>query len=172
MSRRGSLTMSLLLCLMWTQLLLTESSSGDHELRLFPSRRSSRLPPPLHPRHDLNSQHDVDNLPESHPHHHHHLHHLHHHQHHQHPARLAKVMPAAHLDSRFRQEPVGQQTLNLLARPHHKVQPEHAVVSARHLVTVVSNPLTDGDVGELFSVYFKRRLLCLFGPHFEDSLCV
>lgn len=120
MSHRGFLTMFLLLCLIWTQLLVTESSSGDHELRLFPSRRSSRL-------HDLNSQHDVDNLPES--------HHLHH-QHHQHRARLAKVMPSAHLDSHFRQEPVGQQTLNLLARPHHKVQPEHAVVSARHLVTV------------------------------------
>ncbi|XP_051275865.1 receptor-type tyrosine-protein phosphatase R isoform X2 [Dicentrarchus labrax] len=134
--RGGFLTMFLFLCLIWTQLLITESSSGDHELRLFPSRRSSRLPPPLHPQHDLNPQPNVDDLPvESHPHHlhHHHHHHLHHRQH---PARLAKVMPAALLDSRFRQEPSGQQTLNLLARPHHEVQPEHAVVSARHLVTV------------------------------------
>ncbi|XP_035530699.1 receptor-type tyrosine-protein phosphatase R [Morone saxatilis] len=133
--RGGFLTMFLFLCLIWTQLLITESSSGDHELRLFPSRRSSRLPPPLHPQHDLNPQPDVDDPPESHPHHlhHHHHHHLHHRQH---PARLAKVMPAALLDSRFRQEPSGQQTLNLLARPHHQVQPEHAVVSARHLVTV------------------------------------
>ncbi|XP_045894833.1 receptor-type tyrosine-protein phosphatase R [Micropterus dolomieu] len=45
-------------------------------------------------------------------------------------------MPAALLGSRFRQEPGGQRTLNLLARPHHEVPPEHAVVSARHLVTV------------------------------------
>nr|XP_020469085.1 receptor-type tyrosine-protein phosphatase R isoform X4 [Monopterus albus] len=41
-------------------------------------------------------------------------------------------MPAA----LFRQELGGQQTLNLLARPHHEVQPDHAMVSARHLVTV------------------------------------
>ncbi|XP_049893814.1 receptor-type tyrosine-protein phosphatase R [Epinephelus moara] len=142
MSRRrgtgGLLSVFLFLCLLWTQLLVTESSSGDHELRLFPSRRSSRLPPPLHPQHDLNSQPDVDSLPETHPHHlhHHNHHHHHHHLHHQHPARLAKVMPAALLESRFRHQPGGQRTLDLLARPHHEVQPEHAVVSARHLVTV------------------------------------
>ncbi|XP_036977629.1 receptor-type tyrosine-protein phosphatase R [Acanthopagrus latus] len=132
--RGGFLTMFLVLCLIWTQLLVTESSSGDRELRLFPSRRPGRLPPPLQPQHDLNSEHDVDKLPESHP-HGLHLHHLHHH-HHQHPARMAKVMPATLLESRFRQEPGGQRTLNLLARPHNEVHPEHAVVSARHLVTV------------------------------------
>ncbi|XP_073336989.1 receptor-type tyrosine-protein phosphatase R [Pagrus major] len=132
--RGGFLTMFLVLCLIWTQLLIAESSSGDLELRLFPSRRPSRLPPPLHPQHDLNPEHDVDKLPESHP-RRLHLHHLHHH-HHQHPARLAKVMPATLLESRFRQEPGGQRTLNLLARPHQEVHPEHAVVSARHLVTV------------------------------------
>lgn len=115
--------MFLFFSLIWTQLLITESSSGDHELRLFPSRRSSRLSPP---------QHEV-NHPESHP---HRLHlHLHRH-HHPHSARLAKVMPAALLESRFRQEPGEQRNLDLLARPHHEVLPEHAVVSARHLVTV------------------------------------
>ncbi|KAM6961597.1 receptor-type tyrosine-protein phosphatase R [Tautogolabrus adspersus] len=45
-------------------------------------------------------------------------------------------MQADLLESRFRQELGGQRSLNLLARPHHAVQPEHAVVSARHLVTV------------------------------------
>uniref|UniRef100_A0A671WCI5 protein-tyrosine-phosphatase n=1 Tax=Sparus aurata TaxID=8175 RepID=A0A671WCI5_SPAAU len=126
--------MFLVLCLIWTQLLVTESSSGDRELRLFPSRRAGRLPPPLQPQHDLNPEHHVDKLSESHP-HSLHLHHLHHH-HHQHTARMAKVMPAALLESRFRQEPGGQRTLDLLTRPHHGVHPEHAVVSARHLVTV------------------------------------
>ncbi|XP_037617254.1 receptor-type tyrosine-protein phosphatase R [Sebastes umbrosus] len=136
MSRRrgrggGFLSMFLVLGLIWTQLLVTESSSGDHELRLFPSRRSSRLPPPRHP------QHDVDDLPESHHLHlhHHHRHHLHH-LHRELPTRFAKVMPAALLESQFRPEPGAQRTLNLLARPHHQVRPEHAVVSARHLVTV------------------------------------
>ncbi|XP_078129180.1 receptor-type tyrosine-protein phosphatase R [Sander vitreus] len=137
MSRRrgrgGFLPMFLFLCLIWTQLLITESSSGDHELRLFPSHRSSGLPPPRHPERDVNPQNDVENLPESHhPLHHHHHHHLHR----QHAARLARVMPAALLESQFRQEPGGQRTLDLLARPHHEVRPEHAMVSARHLVTV------------------------------------
>lgn len=129
--------MFLFLCLTWTQLLITESSSGDHELRLFPPRRSSRLPPPLQPQPDLTPQYDVDNPSDPHIHHHrHHLHHHHHHRHRQHPAREAKVMPPALLESRFRQEPDDQRTLNLLARPEHEAQPEHAVVSARHLVTV------------------------------------
>ncbi|XP_075941734.1 receptor-type tyrosine-protein phosphatase R-like, partial [Anarhichas minor] len=98
-------------------LLSSESSSADHELRLFPSRRSGRLP-----------QQDVDGVLESHL---HHLH-LHHHPHpHPHPQR-----PAGLLESRFRQQSGGQRSLNLLARPHHDVQPEHAAVSARHLVTV------------------------------------
>ncbi|CAK6973865.1 LOW QUALITY PROTEIN: receptor-type tyrosine-protein phosphatase R [Scomber scombrus] len=136
--------MFLFLCLTWTQLLITESSSGDLELRLFPSRRSSRLPQP-----DLTYQYDVENPSEPHIlHHHHHHDHPHHRPHHQHPAKVAKVMPAALLKSRFRQEAGGQRTLNLLARPEHEVQPEHkvqpehevqpehAVVSARHLVTV------------------------------------
>ncbi|AWO98282.1 putative receptor-type tyrosine-protein phosphatase R [Scophthalmus maximus] len=118
------LTMLLLLALMWPQLLLSESSSGDHELRHFPSRRSARLRSPLFP------QYDVD---ESHP--------LHHHRHHL-PRRLllpdtfAKSMPDALLDSRFRQELGARRTVNLLARPHHQVTPEHVDVSARHLVTV------------------------------------
>ncbi|XP_074554729.1 receptor-type tyrosine-protein phosphatase R isoform X2 [Halichoeres trimaculatus] len=129
--RGGFLTMFLFLSLMWTQLLITESSSGDHELRLFPSRRSSRLPPPLPPQYDLNRHQDDD----SHPHHLHlHLHHRHHHL--PHSARFAKAMPAALLESRFRQEPGEQRSLDLLVRPHHEVLPEHAVVSARHLVTV------------------------------------
>ncbi|XP_070710307.1 receptor-type tyrosine-protein phosphatase R [Pempheris klunzingeri] len=119
--------------------LKSESSSGDHELRLFPSRRSGRLPPPLHPQPDLNPQHDVNDLPESHHlhlHHHHHHHHHGRHQQHQPTDGLSKEMPASLVESQFRQEPGGRRTLNLLARPHHDVQPEHAVVSARHLVTV------------------------------------
>ncbi|XP_069376057.1 tyrosine-protein phosphatase non-receptor type 5 isoform X2 [Paralichthys olivaceus] len=112
--------------LVLTQLLLSESSSGDHELRLLPSRRSFHLPPRLLP------QHAVDESRHLHlPHHHHHHHHHHHFQH-----RLAKVMPAALLESHFREEHGGQRALNLLARPHHEVQPEHAAISARHLVTV------------------------------------
>lgn len=100
-------------------LLSSESSSGDHELR---------LPPPLHPQQDLNPRHHEDTRP---------YHHLHH-RHRQHRTRSAKLMPAALLDPRFRQEPGGQQTVNLLTRPHHDVRPEHTMVSARHLVTVVS----------------------------------
>ncbi|KAK2882797.1 receptor-type tyrosine-protein phosphatase R [Channa argus] len=121
--RRGRiLTIFLRLCLIWTQLLITESACGHHEPHLLPSHRSSHL------LRSLNPQHDVDeSLP----------HHLHHHQHHhERPTRLAKVMPAALLQSRFHQESVGQRTLNLLAQPHHEVQPEHASVSAQHLVTV------------------------------------
>ncbi|XP_034719984.1 histidine-rich glycoprotein-like [Etheostoma cragini] len=138
--RGGFLPMFLFLCLIWTQLLITESSSGDHELRLFPSHR--------HPEHNLNPQNDVENLPESRdPLHHqdHHPHpHPHHHPHHRqrhHAARSARLMPGALLGSRFRQEPGGQRTLDLLAQAHHEVRPEHAVVSARHLVTVVSTLL-------------------------------
>ncbi|XP_029018726.1 receptor-type tyrosine-protein phosphatase R [Betta splendens] len=111
----------LLLCLIWTQLRTAESSSGDRELRLLSSSRTSRLPPSLYPRHHVS---------ESHP------HHLHPHHHRALPARLAKVMPAALLGFRFRQEPGGERSVNLLAQPRHEVQPEHAVVSARHLVTV------------------------------------
>ncbi|XP_040005475.1 receptor-type tyrosine-protein phosphatase R [Xiphias gladius] len=123
--RGGLLTTFLLWCLVWTQLPSADSSSGDQELRLFPSLRSSHLSPPLHPQRDLNQQPDVD---ESHPRHQHHRH--------QPPARSAAVMPAGLSESRFRQEPGGQRTLSLLVRPHHEVPPEHAAVSARHLVTV------------------------------------
>nr|XP_020469083.1 receptor-type tyrosine-protein phosphatase R isoform X2 [Monopterus albus] len=122
--RGGFLTMFLSLYLIWTQLLITESSTGDHKLLRFPSDHPSHLSPPLHRQHDLNPKHHGD---ESHSRHHHH-----HHQQHEHFVRFAKVMPAA----LFRQELGGQQTLNLLARPHHEVQPDHAMVSARHLVTV------------------------------------
>ncbi|KAM7378584.1 hypothetical protein PAMA_013474 [Pampus argenteus] len=124
-------------------LIITESSSGDHELRLFR--------PPLHPQPDSTPEYDVDNPLELHIHHRHHPHHHRHRHHHQHPVRLAKAMPAALLEPRFRQEPGGLQTLDLLAQSDHKVQPEHAVVSARHLVTVSSAKAvrgiatTDGD---------------------------
>ncbi|XP_026182626.1 receptor-type tyrosine-protein phosphatase R [Mastacembelus armatus] len=112
--RGGFLSMFLLLSLIWTQLLVTESSSGDHERRLFPSRSGP------HPQRGLKPHDDVDKS---------------HHHHHEQPARLAAGTSAALLGSRLRQ-PDGQRTLNLLARPHHEVQPQHAVVSARHLVTV------------------------------------
>ncbi|KAL3048654.1 hypothetical protein OYC64_007247 [Pagothenia borchgrevinki] len=86
----GFLTMFLFLGLIWTQLLITESSSGDHELRLFPSRRSSLL------------HQEVENLPEPKHLQHLHLHHLHHHLHPQPPAGfLSKAMPPALLDSPF-----------------------------------------------------------------------
>ncbi|KAM3587903.1 uncharacterized protein V6R79_016640 [Siganus canaliculatus] len=101
--------MFLSLLLVWTQLLLSESSSGDHELRLFPSRRSGHLRP------SLIQQQDVDRFLESVPLHRHHHHH--HHRHHQSHARLAQLLA-----------PTGHRTLN--------VQPEHAAVSAQHLVTV------------------------------------
>ncbi|XP_068995467.1 receptor-type tyrosine-protein phosphatase R [Embiotoca jacksoni] len=117
--RGGLFTMFLSLALMWTQLLITESSAGDP----FAPRHSGRFPTSLYP---LN---DVADLPES-----HHLHHLHHHHHHHH--RPADETAAALLDSRFHQEPAGGRSLNLPARPHPEVQPEHAAVSARHLVTM------------------------------------
>ncbi|XP_058481073.1 receptor-type tyrosine-protein phosphatase R [Solea solea] len=131
---KDGVTMFVLLALMWTQLLLSESSSGDHELRLLPSRRSG----------DLSPQEDVDISDLRHPHHHHHHHH-HHHQHHLHrrrhhppPLRFGDTLPAALLDSRFHPErrDSAQRTLDLLARPHQEVRPEHAAVSSRHLVTV------------------------------------
>ncbi|KAK2859222.1 hypothetical protein Q5P01_003842 [Channa striata] len=109
-------------CLLWSQLLLTDCASGDREQRLFPSRHPNHLLRPAKPQHDVDESH---------------THHLKHHQHHhERTARLAKVMPAALLQPRFHQESVGQRTLNLLAQPHHEVQPEHAPVSAQHLVTV------------------------------------
>ncbi|KAK5849429.1 hypothetical protein PBY51_009073 [Eleginops maclovinus] len=133
----GFLNVSLFLGLIWTQLLITESSSGDHELHLFPSRRSSRLPPP--PPRRLHQ--DVENLPEPQHLHHLHLHHLHHHLHHlppQHPAGfLSKAMPAPLLESPLPQERGSDhRTIDQLTRPHHEEQPEHKVVTARHLVTV------------------------------------
>ncbi|KAM4615582.1 receptor-type tyrosine-protein phosphatase R [Polymixia lowei] len=72
-----------------------------------------------HRRRDSNLR--LDTLPESRP---------------QPSAGSAEVLPSAHLASRFRQEPSGRRTLNLLARPGHEAGPEHAPVLARHLVTV------------------------------------
>lgn len=72
---------------------------------------------------------------------------------------MAKVMPAALLESRFRQQPGGERTLNLLARPHHEVHPEHAVVSARHLVTVVSNLIPDWVRIKVRDIYVGVRHL-------------
>ncbi|XP_029350541.1 receptor-type tyrosine-protein phosphatase R isoform X2 [Echeneis naucrates] len=110
--------MFLILVFTWTQILLSESSSSDHELRLFPSR----CPGHLQPQHDFTQRRDVDDS----------LHlHRHRHRHRHHPP-----TPTALAESRFRQEPNGLRTLNLLARPHYEVLPEHAVVSARHLVTM------------------------------------
>ncbi|XP_068442249.1 receptor-type tyrosine-protein phosphatase R-like [Clinocottus analis] len=101
--------MFLFLCLTCTQLLITESSSADHELRLFPSRRSG--PPAA-----LTAPHDVDATLAS---LHHPLHHLHP-LHRRHQTRLAEAAPAT------LSEPLG-----LLAP-----RPPHAAVSARHLLTV------------------------------------
>ena len=56
-------------------------------------------------------------------------------------ARLAKLMPAALLESRFRQAPSGRGGISLLAHTEPEVHVEHAPVSARHLVTVVSTPV-------------------------------
>ncbi len=137
-------------------LLSSESSSGDRELRLFPSHHSRRLPPPVHPENDFNPEHNEDNPPVP---HHLHLHHLHHH--HPHSARLAKVMPSALSESRF-QQPGAQPTVNLLARPHHGVHPEHAVVSARHLVTVVSNLLPD---------WVRKKIGCFLFPLGRCTSC-
>ncbi|XP_051801741.1 receptor-type tyrosine-protein phosphatase R [Acanthochromis polyacanthus] len=114
--RRGSGTMVLVLALIWT--LITESSSGDP----FISRHIGRFPPSLYPRQD-----EVD-PPES-----LHLHHPHRHLHHRHrqpPDTLTNQMSASPL------QPSGHRNLDLLTRPHHDVQPEHAAVSSRHLVTV------------------------------------
>ncbi|KAM9328422.1 receptor-type tyrosine-protein phosphatase R [Pholidichthys leucotaenia] len=99
-----------------------KSSTGDP----FLPRHSSRFHQSLYP------QHDVDTLSAS------HLHLHHHHRNHQnrHPDRLAKETPAVSSESSFLQEPDNRKSLNLLARLHHEVHPEHAVVSARHLVTV------------------------------------
>ncbi|XP_008295252.1 receptor-type tyrosine-protein phosphatase R [Stegastes partitus] len=110
---------------MWSQLVIAESSSDD----LLPSRHSGRFPPSLYPRQD-----DVDPPESLHLHHLHHPHRHLHHRHHQPPAGSTNRMPL--LESRFRQEPSARRSLDLLTRPHHDVRPEHAAVSARHLVTV------------------------------------
>ncbi|KAM9846096.1 receptor-type tyrosine-protein phosphatase R [Aulostomus maculatus] len=121
--RGGLLSVVLALIPMWTLLLLllTESTSGDRQLRFFNPRH---LPSPVPLQRDLNQQHDVQ-TPSHHP-------QLHHHHRH----RLAKMMPAALMDSGFLQEPTAQHTLSLWAQPEHEVQMEHTAVSARHLVTV------------------------------------
>ncbi|XP_045578379.1 LOW QUALITY PROTEIN: receptor-type tyrosine-protein phosphatase R [Salmo salar] len=51
-------------------------------------------------------------------------------------ARLAKLMPAALLESRFRQAPRGHGAVSLLAQPEQEVRVENAPVSARYIVTV------------------------------------
>ncbi|KAM8907895.1 tyrosine-protein phosphatase non-receptor type 5 isoform 2-T3 [Spinachia spinachia] len=99
----------LLACLTWTQLLISESSSADHELRLFPPRD-----PPG----------DVDRVFDTHL-----------HRRHRRPAGLPKGTPSALLGFG------GQRGLNV-PEPRHGVQPEHAAVSPRHLVTV-KNVLQD-----------------------------
>ncbi|KAF7644287.1 hypothetical protein LDENG_00224580, partial [Lucifuga dentata] len=76
----------------------------------FPPHRSAHLHPPLHAQRDSS----------------------HHENHHRHP----KLMPAALLASRFRQDSGSQPSLDLLARPEQEVRPEHAAVSARHLLTM------------------------------------
>ncbi|XP_055761825.1 receptor-type tyrosine-protein phosphatase R-like isoform X4 [Salvelinus fontinalis] len=57
-------------------------------------------------------------------------------------ARLAKLMPAALLESRFRQAPRGHGAVSLLAQPEQEVRVENAPVSARYIVTV-KNVLQD-----------------------------
>lgn len=56
-------------------------------------------------------------------------------------ARMAKLMPAALMESRFRQAP-RRHGVSLLAQTDHEVHIENAPVSARHIVTVVSLPST------------------------------
>lgn len=109
--------MLLWLSLIWAQMLITGSSSGDQELHLFPLHHSRRLHPHLRPHYNIDENQNWP--PQRH-----------------HEARLTKVIPEALLKSRFRQERGGQWGLNLLARPHHEVVPEHIEVSAQHLVTV------------------------------------
>ncbi|XP_020782049.1 receptor-type tyrosine-protein phosphatase R [Boleophthalmus pectinirostris] len=112
--------MFLWLSLVWAQMLISESSSGDQELRLFPLPKL--LHPHLHPHAHLHPHYNVDkNQDQT--------------QQRHHEARVAKGRPEAFLKSRFRPEH-GQWGVNLLARPHHDVVPEHIEVSAQHLVTV------------------------------------
>ena len=54
-------------------------------------------------------------------------------------ARMAKLSPAALMDSRFRQSP-RRHGVSVLARNDHEVHVENAPVHARHIVTVVSDP--------------------------------
>lgn len=100
------------------------ASAGRYDGFLFPSRH----PPHLHrPRGE-------DALPDARPPHRR-----------PRPAPFARRAPAALLDAGWDQEPMdgGQAALDLLARPHEQVQPEHSRVSGRHLVTVVSTPPSD-----------------------------
>lgn len=103
--------MFLLLSMLWTQMLISESSSGDQEL--FPLHRSRFLHPHLQ-RHYT----EAEGRPQR-----------------PHEARGDKDRAEALWKSRFHQEP-RQWELNLLARPHHEVVPENMEVSAQHLVTV------------------------------------
>lgn len=100
-----------LLSLLWVQMLITESFSGDQELHLFPLHRSRLI------HHHLHRQYNVAENQ----------------QQHHHEARSEKGRPEALLKSRFQHKP-RHWGLNLLAQPHH--EPEHIEVSAQHLVTV------------------------------------
>lgn len=64
-------------------------------------------------------------------------------------------MPAALVESRFREEPDSQRSLDLLARPHQEVRLEHTAVSAQHLVTMVSTLLPDWMRGPSFTTLAK-----------------
>lgn len=105
--------MFLLLSMLWTQMLISESSSGDQELRLFPLHRSRFVHPHLH-RHYTEAEDQ---------------------QQRHHAAKVDKGRPEDLWKTRFRQEPK-QWGLNLLAQAHHEVFPENIEVSAQHLVTV------------------------------------
>lgn len=124
----------------------SESSSADHELRLFPPRDSSRRPPPRHRPDHLNPPRHVGRVFGT-------------HLHHGRPAGLAKAPPSALLGSG------GQRGLTLLERPH-------AAVSARHLVTVVSKPPSDWMRPFLFSAKPVRYLsVRLFGAGLRCHWC-
>ena len=53
-------------------------------------------------------------------------------------ARIAKLMPSALLESRFRQVPHDRSGVSFLARTDHEVHVENAPLSASHIVTMVS----------------------------------
>ncbi|CAL9682663.1 unnamed protein product [Knipowitschia caucasica] len=103
--------MFLLLSLLWAHMVISESSSGDQELHLLPFHRSRLIHSHLPAQNQENQE-----LPR-----------LGHHK--------ARFRPEALLRFRLHQD-YGQWGINLLARSPHHVFPEHAEVSAQHLVTV------------------------------------